>query len=111
MRVLAIGAALAALSAAQALAAVPPPPVVPAPVFKDYASSAEVQALIAKAKKTRTTEATIIQPLLRLAPYGANLEYRAAVGPAAVHEHEAELFYVIKGSAVLTTGGKLVDET
>ena len=51
------------------------------------------------------------QPLLRLAPYNANLEYRAAVGPAAVHEKEAEMFYVIEGSATLVTGGKIVNET
>ncbi|MGZ3279479.1 MAG: cupin domain-containing protein, partial [Caulobacteraceae bacterium] len=29
---------------------------------------------------------------------------------AAVHEKEAELFYVIEGSGTLTTGGKLKDE-
>ena len=50
------------------------------------------------------------QPLLRLAPYNASLEYRAAVGPAAVHEKEAEMFYVIDGSATLVTGGKLTEE-
>ncbi len=32
------------------------------------------------------------------------------MGPAAVHEKEAELFYVIDGSATLITGGKLVNE-
>jgi mannose-6-phosphate isomerase-like protein (cupin superfamily) len=83
----------------------------PAPVLKDYASSAEVQALIENARKTRTDQPNIIQPLLRLAPYAANLEYRAGVGPAAVHEHAAELFYVVKGHAALTTGGTLVNET
>ena len=46
-----------------------------------------------------------------MAPYNANLEYRASVGPAAVHETEAELFYVIEGSATMMTGGKLVNET
>ena len=37
-----------------------------------------------------------------------NLEYRAAVGPAAVHVHEDEFFYVIDGSGTFVTGGKLV---
>ncbi len=97
-------AALAASSAALAAAA-------PAPVFKDYASSTEVQGLIAAAKARRTTEPNIIQPLLRLAPYAANLEYRASVGPAAVHLHEAEMFYVVQGSANLVTGGALVNQT
>jgi mannose-6-phosphate isomerase-like protein (cupin superfamily) len=36
-------------------------------------------------------------------------EYRAAVANAAVHETEAELFYVVDGSATLVTGGKLTN--
>lgn len=79
--------------------------------MKLFSSSADVQALIAKAKADRKgNQPTVIEPILRLAPYGANLEYRAAVGPAAVHETEAEIFYVIDGSATMTTGGKLVNE-
>ena len=53
---------------------------------------------------------TVAEPILELGSYDGHLEYRAAVGNAAVHEHEAELFYVIDGSATLTTGGKLVNE-
>lgn len=83
----------------------------PAPALKTFTSSAEIQAMIAKAKKEhKPGQPLIAQPILRLAPYGANLEYRAAVGPAAVHEKEAEMFYVIEGSATLVTGGKLVNE-
>jgi len=79
---------------------------------KMYASSADVAALIAKAKADRKeNQANFIQQILQLAPYNANLEYRAAVGPAAVHEKEAEMFYVIDGSGTLVTGGKLVGET
>src|SRR5580700_1435803 len=79
---------------------------------KMYASSADVAALIAKAKADRKeNQANFIQQILQLAPYNANLEYRAAVGPAAVHEKEAEVFYVIEGSGTLVTGGKLVGET
>jgi mannose-6-phosphate isomerase-like protein (cupin superfamily) len=82
-----------------------------APV-KMYASSADVAALIAKAKADRKeNQANFIQQILQLAPYNANLEYRAAVGPAAVHEKEAEMFYVIDGSGTLVTGGKLVGES
>ena len=47
------------------------------------------------------------EPILRLAPYNASLEYRAAVGPAAIHEKDAEFFYVIDGTATMMTGGKL----
>ena len=83
------------------------------PASKTYTSAADVTAMIAKAKSERKPDqANFIQPLLREAPYTANLEYRAAgvVGNATVHEQEAEMFQVIDGSATLTTGGKLKDE-
>jgi len=79
---------------------------------KTFASAADVAALIAKAKSDRKQDqANFIQQILTLAPYNANLEYRGAVGPAAVHEKEAEMFFVIDGSGTLVTGGKLVGET
>lgn len=80
--------------------------------MKTFASSADVQAMIAKAKSERKEgQANVVQRILQLAPYNANLEYRASVGPATIHEKEAEIFYVIDGSATLVTGGKLVKET
>jgi mannose-6-phosphate isomerase-like protein (cupin superfamily) len=82
----------------------------PASEPKTYSSAADVAALIAKAQAQRKDQPLISQPLLQLAPYNASLEYRASVGPASVHETEAEIFYVVEGSATLMTGGKLVDE-
>jgi mannose-6-phosphate isomerase-like protein (cupin superfamily) len=78
-----------------------------------YKSAADIAAMVADAKGKNATKAqpTIVQQLLSLAPYKANLEYRASVGPASVHEKEAEMFYVIDGSGTLTTGGKLTGET
>ena len=82
-----------------------------APPEKIVATSSEIMAMVAKAKAERKPDQpTFAQPLLALAPYGANLEYRAAVGPSAVHKKYAEFFYVIDGSATLVTGGKLVNE-
>jgi mannose-6-phosphate isomerase-like protein (cupin superfamily) len=78
---------------------------------KTYSSAADVAALLAKAKAERKDQPLISERILQLAPYNANLEYRASVGPAAVHETEAEIFYVIDGSATMMTGGKLVNET
>ena len=79
---------------------------------KEFTSAAEIQAMIAKAKNDRKDGQAIVNAnILRLAPYAANLEYRASVGPASVHETEAEMFYVIEGSATMVTGGKLVGET
>ncbi|HET7133622.1 MAG TPA: cupin domain-containing protein [Gammaproteobacteria bacterium] len=74
-------------------------------------SASEVQAMIAKAKADRKdNQALVAQSLIQLAPYNVSLEYRASVGGAAVHETEAELFYVVDGSATLVTGGKLTEE-
>lgn len=78
---------------------------------KAFASSADVLALIAKAKAERKENQPLVaERILHLDPYNASLEYRAAVGPAAVHEKEAEMFYVIDGGATMITGGKLVNE-
>ncbi len=76
-----------------------------------FTSAADVQALIAKAKSERKDgQANVTERILMLAPYSANLEYRASIGTAAIHEKDAEFFYVIDGSGTLVTGGKLVDE-
>jgi mannose-6-phosphate isomerase-like protein (cupin superfamily) len=84
----------------------------PAQAPKTYSSSADVTALIAKAKAARKDNQPIVtENILRLAPYNASLEYRGSVGPAAIHEKEAEFFYVIDGTGTMTTGGKLVGET
>ena len=86
-------------------------PAPTAQALKTFASSADVAALVAKAKATRKPDqANLVQPLLQLAPYTANLEYRAGVANAAVHEKEAELFYVIDGAGTVVTGGKLTAE-
>jgi quercetin dioxygenase-like cupin family protein len=83
----------------------------PAPSTRTYSSAADVAALLAKAKSEhKDGQPTVVERILQLAPYGVNLEYRTSVGPAAVHEHEAELFYVLDGSATLVTGGKLANE-
>ncbi len=63
----------------------------PAPPTKTYSSAADVAALLAKAKAShKDGQPIVIERILELAPYGANLEYRTSVGPAAVHEKEAE---------------------
>jgi mannose-6-phosphate isomerase-like protein (cupin superfamily) len=87
-------------------------PVAP-PSPKLFAGSADVVAMMAKAKAERKQDqANFVQPIVQLAPYNANLEYRAAGvnAPASVHEREAEMFYVVDGSGTLVTGGKLREE-
>lgn len=82
------------------------------PMMKTFASSAEVQQLIAKAKVDRKGNAPItVEPILSLAPYRANLEYRPLPGAAAVHDTEDEVMYVIEGAGTITLGGQLVNPT
>lgn len=84
-----------------------------APAAKLFAGSADVTAMIAKAKSERKPDQpNFIQPIVQLAPYNANLEYRVAgvKAPASVHEREAEMFYVVEGAGTLVTGGTLRDE-
>jgi mannose-6-phosphate isomerase-like protein (cupin superfamily) len=88
------------------------PATAPAAPLKTFASSADVQALIAKAKSERKDgQAIVIEKILNFAPYSANLEYRPSAGAAAVHDKEAEMMYVIEGSGTLVTGGKLTGTT
>ena len=88
------------------------PPRAPRRRLKLFASSADVAALAAKAKSERKEgQALLAQPIVQLAPYNVSLEYRAAVANAAVHEKEAELFFVVDGAATMVTGGKLTAET
>lgn len=109
MRTLILGVGLALVSSAAM--AQQPAAQNPAAAMKRFASSADVAALAAKAKSERKEgQALVAQPILQLPPYNVSLEYRTAVANAAVHEKEAELFYVLDGSATIVTGGKLVDE-
>ena len=109
MRAVMIGLVVACV-ACPARAQAPAPPMA-AQAMKTVASAADVAALMAKAKSERKEgQSMIAQPLLQLAPYTASLEYRVAVAAAAVHQSEAELFYVIDGAATMITGGKLVGE-
>jgi mannose-6-phosphate isomerase-like protein (cupin superfamily) len=110
MRIFSIGLALALVSVS-ASAQQPGAPG-PGQAMKSFASSADVAALAAKAKSERKEgQALVAQPILQLAPYNVSLEYRAAVANAAVHEKEAELFFVVDGAATMVTGGKLTGET
>ena len=84
-----------------------------APSPKLFASSADVKAMIAKAKAERKPDQpNFSQPIVGMAPYSANLEYRVGGlnAPASTHDKDAELFYVVEGSGTVVTGGTLKDE-
>jgi hypothetical protein len=113
MRAVFIGLILVAASHtafAQQPAASQPAPSGPT-AGRTMVSSADVAALIAKARVDRKEgQALFAQSMIQLQPYNVSLEYRSAVANAAVHKTEAELFYVVDGSAMLVTGGKLKEE-
>jgi mannose-6-phosphate isomerase-like protein (cupin superfamily) len=78
------------------------------PDMKLFAASADVQALIAKAKADLKPGAPMdSERLLSLAPYGASLEYRPGTAPASVHAKQAELMVVVQGSGIMVSGGTL----
>jgi mannose-6-phosphate isomerase-like protein (cupin superfamily) len=82
-----------------------------APPMKNFIATPEIMALVEKAKADRKPDQPLVaEPILSLAPYRAQIEYRPAVSPAAVHEKDAELMYVLEGTGTIVTGGKLTQE-
>ncbi len=81
------------------------------PATRTFLSDKEIMGLIEKAKADRKNDApNVIEPILTLAPYRAQLEYRPGEAPAALHEKDAELMVVLQGTGNIITGGKLVNE-
>ena len=70
-------------------------------------TGSEVAAMIAKSPSDKNA---LGQRMLQLGTYNVNMEHRVMGQAAAVHEKEAELFYVIDGAGTIVTGGKLVEE-
>jgi mannose-6-phosphate isomerase-like protein (cupin superfamily) len=82
-----------------------------APPTRTFMNAKEITGLIEKAKADRKDNAPLVaEPILSMAPYRAQLEYRPGTSPAAVHEKDAELMVVIEGTGNIVTGGKLVEE-
>ncbi len=70
-------------------------------------TASEVAAMIAKSPSDKNA---LGQRMLQLGSYNVNMEHRVMGQGAAIHEKEAELFYVIDGAGTIVTGGKLVEE-
>src|SRR5438046_434282 len=70
-------------------------------------TASEVAAMIAKQPADKNS---LGQRMLQLGAYNVNMEHRVMGQAAAVHEKEAEFFYVIEGAGTMVTGGKLVEE-
>ena len=86
-------------------------PATPPPTDRTKAThftAADLQAALAKLPTDRPSSAARV---FTLAPYNVNVERRMPqTQGASLHEAQAELFYVIDGSATMVTGGKLVGE-
>jgi mannose-6-phosphate isomerase-like protein (cupin superfamily) len=84
----------------------------PAPTDRTKAhvySASELAAAIAKLPADRPAASVRV---FTLAPYNVAVERRLPQAQgASLHEAQAELFYVIDGSATLLTGGRLIGET
>lgn len=92
---------------AQQPAAAPPPPT-----DRTSATQFTASALMEGLAKLPTDRPSSSVRVFTLAPYAVNVERRLPQPQnASVHEAQAELFYVIDGSATMLTGGKLVGET
>jgi mannose-6-phosphate isomerase-like protein (cupin superfamily) len=119
MRILATAGVLVLLLAGSAWAQAPaggrggapqPPPtdLTKGTVMTD----AELHAAIAKAGNALPSASTRVFQLTGASPYTVNVEHRTNQPQnSSIHEAEAELFYMIDGSATMVTGGKLVGET
>jgi mannose-6-phosphate isomerase-like protein (cupin superfamily) len=74
-----------------------------------YYSATEVNDAVAKLPKNPLASV----PVFKMGPFNVNVEHRlgapANAQQASVHGTEAELFYMIDGTATLVTGGSLID--
>ena len=75
-----------------------------APPARTFMDNKEIMGLVDKAKADRKGDAPLVaEPILSLAPYRAQLEYRPGISPAAVHEKDAELMVVLDGTGNIVT--------
>ena len=77
------------------------------PVQTRVVTNSELAAIVQRQPADRNVGG---QTFLGLAPYRVNMEHRVTGQGGAVHEHDAELFYVVDGAGTLVTGGRLVGE-
>jgi mannose-6-phosphate isomerase-like protein (cupin superfamily) len=85
-----------------------PGPAGAAAALKMFQTSADVAAIVERAK-AQPAQPLRSTPLFQSPPYTVSVEYRTAVATSAVHETEAELFYVIDGGGTMVIGGQLTE--
>ena len=79
------------------------------PTRLGYLSATDLAAALSKLGTDRPASSVRV---FALAPYRVSVEHLTSQPQiAAIHEAEAELFYVISGSATMITGGELIEPT
>jgi mannose-6-phosphate isomerase-like protein (cupin superfamily) len=116
MKILVTASLLAMLATpawAQQPAAGRPAPPPPTDLTKGTVlTDAEVHAGLAKLGNDRASAAYRIFTLTGEKPYSVNIEHRTnRPQGAAIHDTDAEMFYVVDGSATMVTGGTIPDGT
>ena len=111
MRVLVIASCILLLSslgwAQQPAAQSGPPPDLTKGM---YMSAGDVSKAVAAGAAKQGTSPNASTRVFQLAPFNVNIEHRIEVPQSAsIHDKDAELFYIIDGTATIVTGGKLVD--
>jgi mannose-6-phosphate isomerase-like protein (cupin superfamily) len=107
MRIVAVACALLALTTG--IAAQAPAPPQTDRTKATHFTAADLQAALAKLPGDRPASSVRV---FSLAPYNVNVERRLPQPQgASLHEAQAELFYIVEGSATLLTGGTLVSPT
>jgi len=74
-----------------------------------FMSASDAAAAVAAAAAKQGTAANALTTIFKIGPYTLYIEHRNPVKQvAAIHDKEAELFYVLEGGATLITGGTIV---
>ena len=74
-----------------------------------FTSRADVDAMAAKLKASSTPGKSAVGRILNLGPYSATIEYRNSTTPPTVHRSQAEIVYIVSGSATMKIGGTILN--
>jgi mannose-6-phosphate isomerase-like protein (cupin superfamily) len=98
------------VSAPHALAQTPADQSKPAdPTKAVFMSASDAAAAVAANAAKQGTNPNALTTIFKLGPYTLYIEHRNPVKQvAAIHDKEAELFYVLDGAATLITGGTII---
>jgi mannose-6-phosphate isomerase-like protein (cupin superfamily) len=72
----------------------------------NFASAADIQALIARAK-AMPPQPVISLPVVSVGPQKVGLDYRTGPGAAAAHKGQDELLMVVQGAGTIFLGGTI----